>query len=70
MLDFKTGHYADWADQPWPTLGGATPREAIRTNDAETVDLLLKDMEHAEAGLPEAQRFDFSVLRRKLGLGS
>ena len=70
MLDFKTGHYADWADQPWPALGGATPREAIRTNDAETVDLLLKDMEHAEAGLPEAQRFDFSVLRRKLGLGS
>ena len=53
--------------QPWVARHRAKRFEQM---DAETVDLLLKDMEHAEAGLPEAQRFDFSVLRRKLGLGS
>jgi hypothetical protein len=32
------------------------------------VDALLKDMEHHEGRLPTEQQFDFSPLRRELGL--
>jgi hypothetical protein len=70
ILDFKRQHYGDWPDQPLPAFGGKTPRTAARTKDGRRqVDLLLKEMESHEAGLPEGQRFDFSDLRRELGLG-
>jgi hypothetical protein len=69
ILDFKRQHYADWPDQPLPALGGETPRVAVRTEDGrEQVDLLLKEFESGEARNPEGQRFDFSDLRRELGL--
>jgi hypothetical protein len=45
-------------------------RAAVRTKAGrEQVDLLLKEFEAGEARLPEDQRFDFSDLRRELGLG-
>jgi hypothetical protein len=70
ILDLKRQHYADWPDQPLPALGGKTARAAVRTQAGrEQVDLLLKECEVAEARLPEGQRFDFSDLRRELGLG-
>ena len=66
---FKTRHYAAWADRPLPALNNRTPRECMATAaDRRQVDLLLKDMEHREhrgAGKP----FDFSTIRRDLGLG-
>jgi hypothetical protein len=66
---FKEKHYADWADQPLPALEGRTPREAVRTKAGRgSVDVLLKDCENHEARIPEGQRFDFSGLRRDLGL--
>jgi hypothetical protein len=66
---FKEKHYADWADQPLPALEGRTPREAVRTKAGRgKVDVLLKDCENHEARIPEGQRFDFSGLRRDLGL--
>jgi hypothetical protein len=69
ILDFKRRHYTDWPDQPLPALGGETPRVAVRTKDGrEQVDLLLKEFESGEARNPEGQRFDFSDLRRELGL--
>lgn len=34
----------------------------------EKVDILLKENENLEARLPEGQRFDFSPIRRELGL--
>jgi len=69
VLDFKRRHYADWSDQPLPALGGKTPRAAVRTQAGrEQVDLLLKECEMMEARGTEGQRFDFSVLRRELGL--
>ena len=69
ILDFKRRHYADWPSQPLPALGGETPRAAVRTEAGrEQVDLLLKEFEIGEARLPEGQRFDFSDLRRELGL--
>jgi hypothetical protein len=69
ILDFKRQHYADWPDQPLPALGGNTPLAAVRTKSGrEKVDLLLKEFEAGEARLPEGQRFDFSHLRRELGL--
>jgi hypothetical protein len=69
ILDFKQKHYADWLDMPLPALGGKTPRAAVRTKAGrEQVDLLLKEIESMEARLPEGQRFDFSDLRRELGL--
>ena len=66
---FKEKHYADWADQPLPALEGRTPREAVRTKAGRgSVDVLLKDCENHEARIPEGERFDFSGLRRDLGL--
>lgn len=69
MRQFKTGHYADWPDQPLPALGGKTPRDAASTKTGRAaVDTLLKDMEHHEGRMPAEQQFDFSPLRRELGL--
>jgi len=69
ILDFKRRHYADWPDQPLPALGGKTPRTAVRSKAGrEQVDLLLKEMESSEGQSPEGQRFDFSELRRELGI--
>ena len=34
----------------------------------KSLELLLAEIEHAEAGQPEQQRFDVSVLRRELGV--
>ena len=63
----KAKHYADWVDQPLPALDGQTPREAVRTKAGKAqVEMLLKDCEYLEGRLPEAQRFDFSVIRRQL----
>jgi hypothetical protein len=50
-------------------LGGQTPRAAVRTKAGRAqVDLLLKEAELAEARGPKGQAFDFSILRRELGL--
>lgn len=69
ILEMKAEHYADWADQPLPALGGETPREAVRTRPGrESVDLLLKEIENLEARLPEGHRFDVGPIRRELGL--
>lgn len=69
VREFKGKHYADWADKPLPALNGKTPREAVRTKAGRAqVELLLKDGENLEARMPEEQRFDFSVIRRELGL--
>jgi hypothetical protein len=69
ILDFKRRHYADWLDQPLPALGGKTPRVAVRTKAGrEQVDLLLKECEIMEVQQTEGQRFDFSYLRRELGI--
>ena len=66
----KTKHYATWADEPMPALGGKTAREAVRTKAGrEQVDLLLKDCENHEAREPIERRFDFSGLRTELGFG-
>jgi len=68
-LEIKQRHYADWPDRRLPALSGQTPREACRTADGRrAVDALLKDMENTEQrGSPEAP-FEFSGLRRRLGL--
>lgn len=68
-LDFKRRHYADWSNRPLPALGGQTPRAAVRTKTGRAqVDLLLKEAEMAESRGPKGQAFDFSILRRELGL--
>ena len=68
VAEFKARHYADWADRPLPALGDRTPRECMRTAAGRrAVDLLLTDMEHLEHRGP-GQPFDFSIIRRDLGL--
>ena len=65
---FKKRHYADWVDRPLPALNEKTPRECVRTAAGRAaVDLLLKDMEHMEQRAPGAP-FDFTAIRRKLGI--
>ena len=68
VAEFKARHYADWPDRPLPALDDRTPRECVRTAAGRrAVDLLLKDMEHLEHRGP-GQAFDFSIIRRDLGL--
>lgn len=66
---FKERHYADWADQPLPALGGDTPRQAVRTAEGRSaVDVLLKDMENREQRSSPGVAFDFGPIRRALRL--
>lgn len=66
----QTEHYQRWLDEAIPALGGLTPRQAAERKGArrKRLDLLLAELEHHEAGQPEAQRFDVGILRRALGL--
>lgn len=69
ILDFKQRHYADWADHPLPALDGRTPREAVRTKSGrERVAVLLRDMEYRDRQRDGEAAFDFSVIRRELGI--
>ena len=68
VASLKADHYADWADHPLPALGGRTPRRCMETAAGRAdVDRLLKDMEYREELTP-GPSFDFSGLRRDLGL--
>jgi hypothetical protein len=70
MRRLQTEHYRRWLDESIPALGGLTPREAARRKGAprRELDVLLAEMEHGEAGRPEAGRVDVAGLRRELGL--
>jgi hypothetical protein len=69
LLDFKKRHYAEWLDHALPALGGKSPREAARTARGRSdVDVLLKDMENREHRSSGDAGFDFSSLRKELGL--
>ena len=66
--ELKRRHYADWPDHPLPALDGMTAREAVHTADGRAaVDNLLKEMENHEQRAP-GPAFDFTELRRSLGL--
>jgi len=68
LAEFKARHYADWPDRPLPALDNRTPRECVRSvAGRRQVDLLLKNMEHAEHRGP-GKPFDFPTIRRDLGL--
>jgi len=69
LLAFKEQHYVSWPDEPLPALGGKTPRAAAATAQGRSsVDVLLKDMENHEQRAGGEAPFDFSGLRRELGL--
>lgn len=63
-------HYQRWLDEELPALGGLTPRQAARRRGAprKSLELLVAEIEHAEAGRPEQERFDVAALRRDLGM--
>ena len=68
VAEFKARHYADWPNRPLPGLNDRTPRECVQTAAGRrAVDLLLKHMEHLEHRGP-GRPFDFSTIRRDLGL--
>jgi hypothetical protein len=69
VREWKQRYYADWLDQPIPALDGATPREAAQSREGRAaLDLLLKEFEHYEQRGPAAEAFDFSEVRRELGI--
>jgi hypothetical protein len=69
IQEAKAKHYAEWADHPLPALNGKTPRAAVRTKAGrEQVDLLIKSFENTEARSPTGERFDFTLIRKELGL--
>jgi len=69
VLAFKTEHYGSWPDLPVPALDGKTPRAAAKSAELRPrLARLLDDMTADEARAPAAHRFDFSSLRRELGM--
>lgn len=69
VREFKERYYEAWMDQSIPALGGMTPRQAAGGPLGRGMLLqILKEVEHHETNLPEGERYDFSILRRKLGL--
>jgi hypothetical protein len=71
VREYKTRHYDAWVDDALPALGGMTPREAAKSaKHVRRLESLLADMESAEQAMPAGERYDFSRVRRKLGLES
>lgn len=70
MKRMQAEHYRRWLDQANPALGGLTPRQAAgrKGKPRQQLELLLAELEHAEAGQPSQQRLDVAALRRELGL--
>ena len=69
LRELKAAHYAAWLDSKLPVLEGKSPRQVARTRAGlHEVDILLKELENREAGLPAEERVDVSGLRRELGL--
>jgi len=70
MRRLAASMYDDWPDHPLPALAGKSPREAIADPEGrEIVEALLTDFERSDvAHRPEELRYDFSTLRRRLGL--
>jgi len=69
LRSVKAEHYASWADEPVPALGGQSPREMAKTKKGrERIELLLRQMEHHEQLVPPEERFDFGALREDFGL--
>ena len=70
-MDFKEKHYESWLDEPVPALDDLSPREAaLNATTRSKLVTLLKDMETMEQRGPAGQRYDFTRLRRELGLAS
>jgi hypothetical protein len=69
VRDIKEKHMDQWLDEHIPALDGLTPREAAAKPETRAkLDLLMRDIEHKEARLPEGERYDVSRLRQALGL--
>ena len=69
MQEFRRRHYAEWIDQPIPALNGRTPRESVRSADGRrAVDAVLKEAENLEHRSNPDNPFDFTGIRRELGL--
>lgn len=64
--------YANWADQPLPTLNDRTPRETIQTPEGlEQVQFLLHSYEHSEAEQAKQQHrepISYDFLWQSLGI--
>jgi hypothetical protein len=71
VREFKRNYYRGWLDQPLPALRGSTPRAAARNPRLRAeLDLLLRELERAEAREDASVRLDVAALRRELGLDS
>ena len=67
--EVKDRHYREWLDLPVPALSGNTPRQAARTaRGRAALAALLKEFENHEARVERADAYDFSWLRRELGI--
>jgi SEC-C motif len=67
--EWKRKHYSSWPDVPIPALGNRTPREAAASPRLRPkLDVILKEIEHAERSQPPGARYDVRELRADLGL--
>lgn len=68
MLDFKKVFFEQWLDEPLEPLGGETPRQAAQSPKRRALLDLVRTLEGREARLPASERYDFSGVRKALGL--
>jgi len=69
LRQFKVKTNRGWLDEEVPALGGLTPRKAARSKKWRlALEVLVKEIEHAEERLPDEERVDLSFLRTELGL--
>ncbi|MBI5525179.1 MAG: DUF2384 domain-containing protein [Deltaproteobacteria bacterium] len=67
--NFYRDHFKRWVDMAIPALGGATPRQAVKTAAGrERVIEMLKDQENRLARNPDGGGVDFTEVYRDLGL--
>ncbi len=68
MRDFKTFFFEQWLDEPLEPLAGETPRQAAQSSRRRALLELVRTLEAREARLPSSERYDFSGVRKTLGL--
>lgn len=68
MRDFKVSFFERWLDEPLEPLSGLTPRQAAAGPQRRALLELVRSLEAREARLPSAERYDFSGVRKVLGL--
>lgn len=69
LLQFKKMFFETWPNEPNERLGGATPRDAVRSPELKIkLEALVRELESKESQLPKKERYSFKELKKRLGI--